>query len=182
MHANLKTLMLVAGLACCTIAMADSASDSLTRIEAETLVLKAREKQLDVQAKIMARQTEIAAKQAESSRSTQSASPGNPVITSIEGLGKTMFATLQMDNGNLIDVQSGDVLSNGYRVVSIRPNEVIVETSRKRRVRLAAASTSVPSFDPSFPSSGLRLPPLPPLAPPSAMPSASQAAPRGAAK
>ncbi|MGZ3237538.1 MAG: type IV pilus biogenesis protein PilP, partial [Burkholderiaceae bacterium] len=107
MQNYLKPIVLFSGLVLSSAVFAESASDNLTRIEAETLVLKAREKQLDVQAKIIARQSEIASKQAESDRLTQTAVYGNPVILSIEGLGKAMFATLQMENGNAIDVQTG---------------------------------------------------------------------------
>jgi type IV pilus biogenesis protein PilP len=162
----LKHFILLSGLALSGAACAESASDNLTRIETETLVLKAREKQLDVQAKIIARQSEIASKQAESERLTQSAAIGSPVIVSIEGLGKVMFATLQLDNGNTVDVQAGDVLSNGMKVMSVRQNEVIIETVKKKRMRLAAVSHAPATFDASFPSAGLR---LPPLAPPTAL-------------
>ncbi|MGZ3240128.1 MAG: type IV pilus biogenesis protein PilP [Burkholderiaceae bacterium] len=166
MQNYLKPIVLFSGLVLSSAVFAESASDNLTRIEAETLVLKAREKQLDVQAKIIARQSEIASKQAESDRLTQTAVYGNPVILSIEGLGKAMFATLQMENGNAIDVQTGDVLSNGMKIVSIRSNEVIIENTKKKRIRLAAASQTPVAFDSTFPSSGLRLPPLaPPTAP-----------------
>lgn len=170
MQSYLKQVVFICSVSLCSAVAAQSASDSLTRIEAETLVLKAREKQLDVQAKIIARQSEIATKQAETDRLTQSAVVGNPIIQSIEGLGSTMFATLQMDNGTLVDVQPGDVLSNGMKIVSIRPNEVIIETARHKRTRLATASHAPAAFDASYPSAGLHLPPLPPPAMPKGMP------------
>ena len=162
MSSSVKYLILLSTLAMAPAHAVDSASDDLTRIEAETLVLKAREKQLDVQAKIIAKQSEIASRQSESERFAKSAVVGNPVITAIEGMGKSMFATLQLENGSVVDVKSGDMLSNGLRVVSIRPNEVIIEDAGKKRIRLASAGTPQPSFDPSFPSAGLRLPPLAP--------------------
>lgn len=165
MQNYLKHATLLAALACSPSVFAQSVSDNLTRIETETLVLKAREKQLDVQANILAKQSEIAAKQAESERITQAPAIGNPVILSIEGLGKSMFATLQLGNGNSVDVQAGDMLSNGMKVASIRANEVVIVTARKRRMRLAYASPAPAAFDASYPSPGLRLPPLaPPVA------------------
>jgi type IV pilus biogenesis protein PilP len=138
----------------------------LTRIEAETMVLKARERQLDIQAKIIARQNEIAARQAETDRVAQAPVVGNPVIRSIEGIGRTMYATLQTDSGSIIDVKVGDFLPNGAKVTSISTNEVIVETPEKKRIRLAAVSHTRAAFDPSFPSPAVRLPPMLPLAPP----------------
>lgn len=165
MQNYLKNITFICGLTISVSVFAESASDNLTRIEMETLVLKAREKQLDVQAKILTKQSEIATKQAESERITLSPVVGNPVIMSIEGIGKSIFATLQLDNGNAVDVKTGDILSNGMRIVSIHTNEVVIETSKKKRMRLAAASQTPAAFDASYPSSGLR---LPPLAPPTA--------------
>ena len=52
MQNNLRYLVLFTGIALSSAALAESASEQLTRIEAETLLLKAREKQLDVQASI----------------------------------------------------------------------------------------------------------------------------------
>lgn len=164
MRNYLKHATLLFGLALSASVFAESASDNLTRIEMETLVLKAREKQLDVQAKILAKQSEIAFKQAESDRVIQAPMIGNPVILSIEGLGKSMFATLQLDNGNTVDVQAGDMLANGMKVVSIRANEVVIETAKKKRARLATVSQTSAAFDASYPSAGLRLPPLAPPA------------------
>lgn len=165
----LKQFVLFSGLALSGAVLAQSASERLSRIEAETMVLKAREKQLDVQAKIIAKQSEIASRRADSERLAHAAVAGNPLVLSIEGVGPAMYATLQMENGNTADVQVGDVLPNGMKVVSIRPNEVIIESGKKRRTRLASGSQAAPSFDPSYPSAGLRLPPLAPPVP-AAMP------------
>jgi type IV pilus biogenesis protein PilP len=144
------------------LAEAESASDSLTRIEAETLVLKAREKQLDVQASIIAKQNDIAAKQMVRDQITQPSAAGDPVVRSVEGIGKRMFATLQMSNGAQVDAQVGDVLSNGMRVVAIHQNEVVVEAGKRRRVRLSSYA-GVTSFNPNYPNAGVSLPPPLPL-------------------
>ena len=152
------------------LALADSASERLSKIEAETLVLRAREKQLDVQAKIIARQSEIATKQMETERIALPAGSGNPSFLAVEGIGKKMYASLQIDNGNVIEVKVGDALPNGMRVMSIKTNEVIIENLKKQRVRLAPVAQAPAAFDASFPSAGLRLPP-----PPSAHPSGAGA-------
>lgn len=151
-------------------AYAESASDSLSRIEAETLVLKAREKQLEVQSNIIAKQNDIMARQRMADQLTQTAGAGDPLIRSVEGVGKTMFATLQLNDGSVVDAQAGQVLSNGMKVVSIRLGEVIVETGKKRRIRLASAAAVQPAtatmFNASYPTPNLPiLPPLPPAAP-----------------
>jgi type IV pilus biogenesis protein PilP len=136
------------------------ASDTLTRIEAETLVLKARERQLGVQAAIMTRQNEIAAKQDESERLVKANISGNPVVQSVEGIGANKYATLELDNGSEVDVRSGDVLANGMKIVAIQPNAVLVETAGKKRIRLNSAASAPAPFNPAFPSAGISLPPL----------------------
>jgi type IV pilus biogenesis protein PilP len=170
MQNYLRRSIFYAGLLLSAWAFAESASDRLTKIETETLLLKAREKQLEVQAKIVNRQSEIANKQLESDRLALPAGVGNPLIIAVEGIGKHVYATLQLGNGSMVDVQVGDVLTNGMRVSSIRPNEVIIENAKKQRTRLAIASQTPAAFDANFPSVGLRLPPLPP---PSSMSSMS---------
>lgn len=157
MRNNRKPLVLVAVLLVCGTAVADSTSDMLTRIEAETMLLKARERQLDVQANIISRQNEIAAKQGMNNLITQSATAGDPVVHAIEGMGGTLYATLQMSDGNLTDVQVGDVLSNGMRVISIAPSNVVV-ASGKRQIRLAGHAMRAAPFNPSHPPPGLALP------------------------
>ena len=153
--------MAFSSLLLCLGARAESTSDKLMQIEADTMLLKAREKQLDVRAKVVARELEIAAKRAESERVIQPAAAGNPLVHSIEGMGHAMYATLQLPGGALVDVQAGDVLDNGMRVLSIRPNEVIIQNAKKRPVRLGLM--------PVWPATaevgaGPRLPPPPPMA------------------
>lgn len=162
MRNNLKALTLICAIALSGNVLAESASDSLTRIEAETLILKAREKQLEIQARILARQNEITARQTDTNRQTQAAPAGNPVIHSIEAIGGTTYATLQLDNGSMIDVKTGDVLPNGMKVVSIGPNDVVVQNAKKRRVRLATAAQSAAAFNPNFPGPGVGLPAMTP--------------------
>lgn len=147
-------LVLVAGLVCSGSALSQaapddanrdksapdrSASERLTEIEAETLVLKAREKQVEVQASILTKQNDIIMKRALNNQLTNSGGIGDPLVRSIEGIGKNMYATLQLSNGSVIEARAGDVLPNGMKVVSIQANEVIVESRNKRRTRLHSA-------------------------------------------
>ncbi|MET3133303.1 type IV pilus biogenesis protein PilP [Oxalobacteraceae bacterium GrIS 1.11] len=167
MQNNLRCLALMAGLLGASCALAEvakpdaaiiKASDTLTKIEAETLVLKARERQLAVQVAIMAKQNEIATKQGESERMVKTVVVGNPVVQSVEGIGSNKFATLELANGSVIDVRAGDIIGDGMKVVSIQSNAVMVETADKKRVRLTSASSGPAPFNPSFPSSGVSLP------------------------
>lgn len=160
-HKTLKPAVLALSLLISGAVLADSTSDSLTRIEAETLVLKAREKQLVVQAQIVTKQAEIAAKRAENYRLARIATAGDPVIRAIEGMGGILYATLQMDNGSIVEAKVGDVLPNGMKVTAINPNEVIAETRKKKRIRLSTGVTAAPSYSPSGSITSMALPPLP---------------------
>jgi type IV pilus biogenesis protein PilP len=164
MRNNLKYLVLLAGFACLDATSAETASEKLTKIETETLLLKAREKQLDVKASIIAKQNEIVTKQQQGEKLTQTAVVGDPMIRSIEGIGKKMYATLQLANGNVVDAQIGDSLPNGMVVLSIKANEVIVENSKKHRVRLAPVPRAAPDYNAAYQiGSTAAMPPLPVL-------------------
>lgn len=134
-----------------------SAADALTRIESETLVLKARERQLAVQAAIMQRQSEIAGRQEEGVRRLSVPVSVNPVVQSLEGIGKQHYATLLFESGAVADVRAGDVLPDGLRVVRIDGDGVTVETANKKRTRLHLAGSAAAPF-----AAAPSLPPLPP--------------------
>lgn len=151
------------------VAFAESTSDALTRIEAETMLLKAREKQLDVQANILSKQNEIALKQGVAGKLPQLSTSPDPVLRSVEGVGTALYATLETNSG-VFEVQRGDVLPNGMQVVSITMNGTTLRNTSGKNVHLAVnvqnrpAATGLESMatgNGPMPS----LPPLP-LAPP----------------
>ncbi len=150
-------LLTVAAVIPVSGARAESTSDSLTRIEAETMVLRAREKQLEVQASIVGKQNDIAAKQSMTNVINQTAVVGDPVIRAIEGIGGRMFATLQMSDGSIIDVQQGDTLPTGMKIVSIGEREVVALSGGKK-LRLASYAQLNTGFNPNYPGAGLGLP------------------------
>ena len=132
-------------LLACAHAYADPTAEKLSRIEGETLLLKARERQLDVQGAILMKQNQIATIQAATTALTHAPGAGDPQVRSVEGVGHAVFATLQLGDGCVIEVQPGDMLPKGMQVVSIAPGNVIVRKGRQR-VRLAqAAPLQVPS-------------------------------------
>jgi len=147
MRNRTKHLLAIVCAAIASTALAQSAIDNLSKIEEETLLLKAREKQLVIKAQIAAKEAELASKNMDASRFQQSPEDA-PMILSIEGIGKNLYATLQMRNGSTMDVSNGDTLPNGMKVVSIRSNEVLVETAKNRRIRLAtgAPATTAPQM------------------------------------
>lgn len=150
MQNNRYCLLLALTAALALPAKAENTSQSLTRIEAETMVLKARERQLEVQSNIVGKQNEIAAKQSLIAALNQAEVVGDPMIRAIEGLGGRMYATLQMNDGSIVDVQQGDTLPNGMKIVAIGAREVRVQAG-KRRVRLAQYASGGGAFNPAFP-------------------------------
>lgn len=163
MSSNTKHMVLLVALMACGPVLADPTSDKLTQIEVETLLLKARERQLDVQVSILTKQNDIAARQNANNLQAQSPVAGDPVVQGVEGLGSAVFATLLLSDGSIVDVQAGDVLANGMKVVSVAPSSVIVQKG-KRRTRLARQAPRQAGFNPHLPSPGLSLP-LPAAAP-----------------
>ena len=133
---------------------AESTSESLTRIEAETMVLKAREKQLEVQASIVTKQNEIAARQSVTAALNQPEVVGDPVVRAIEGIGSRMYATLQLSDGSLVDVQQGDTLPGGMKIVAVHPREVLA-SNKGRQFRLGTYAPVLTGFNPNFPGPGV---------------------------
>jgi type IV pilus biogenesis protein PilP len=155
---HVKLAFIMAGLLATGGTLAQTTAATLTRIEAETLLLKAREKQLEVQSSIIAKQNEIAAKQAMGVAITQPPVVGQPVVRAIEGLGKALYATLEMSDGSMLDVQTGSVLPNGMRILAVEPNAVLAQAPGAKRVRLAGFTQNSTEFNPNYPSPGLALP------------------------
>jgi hypothetical protein len=141
----------------------DTTVESLTKLEAETAVLKAKARKLEVQAQIASREAEIA-------KLTLPAVYGDPTVRSVEGVGRQTYATLQLDNGSAMDVKVGDALPSGAKVTSIGPNEVIVQKRDKRHYRLA--TTPVPQAQTGA------LPGTLPMLPPMSMPMPGKGVPR----
>jgi type IV pilus biogenesis protein PilP len=169
MRNNVKTLVM---LSCMTISgavLADTA-ESLAKIEAETAVLKAEAKKVEVQAQIASKQAEIMHLTAPPPTLTTQAGttyisgPMEPTVLSVEGIGKTRYATLNLGNGITMDVKVGDTLPNGLRVLSIGANEVTVG-DKKRRMRLAYGSQQLGSQPLSSYSGSANASPLPLPAP-----------------
>jgi type IV pilus biogenesis protein PilP len=170
MQSRFRHIAFICSLAITPVATAESVSDRITQIEAETLVLKARERQLEVQASILTKQQDIMRRQAETDRMTNTPAD-DPVVRSIESIGRTAYATIELPNGLLVEAKVGDELANGMKVMAISPSEVTVERDG-RRTRLTGASPLPPAFNPNYPNLDLGLIP-------SAAQSRSPAAPRG---
>ena len=176
MRNSSKQLLAILCVCAAGSAIAESAVDSLAKIEEETMILKAREKQLAVKAQIAAKEAELAAKQADSRHVTNAPDENDPVVQAIEGIGQSLHATLQLRNGSTLDVSKGDVLPNGMKINSIRANEVIVETAKNRRIRLATGSATTTTSPQAMQRNVAQVPPLPSMPPSFTLPSLKGAA------
>jgi type IV pilus biogenesis protein PilP len=130
----------VAAVACAVLASAAagaagtaSTAEELAQIEAQHAVLKARLRVLETRAQMAAREADI-------QRYAPATEHGAPSVDSIEGVDGKLKATLMLDNGRFAEVAAGDVLPNGMKVVSIRPDGVVVQRPDKKRVRLQPAA------------------------------------------
>jgi type IV pilus biogenesis protein PilP len=162
---NRKSILVLLAFTASGLSHAESTSDALTRIEAETMLLKAREKQLDVQANILNKQNEIALRRGVATALPQISTGLDPVLRGIEGLGTALYATLEM-GGGVFEVQRDGVLPNGMRVVSINMNGVTLRHPSGRNIHLAVSVRNPASGLAGAADGSGTLPPLPPLAPP----------------
>ncbi|EGF32280.1 hypothetical protein IMCC9480_2654 [Oxalobacteraceae bacterium IMCC9480] len=146
----------------CHAASGETTADTLTRIDAETLVLKAQERQLVIKAKILQLQADLNNRQSSIDQTARPGAPGDPTVQSIEGIGNNVFATLLFENGSSIDVRTGDVLPNGMRVLSIKTNEVTVSADQRRSVRLLPGNAALISAASGAVQTTVALPAAPP--------------------
>jgi type IV pilus biogenesis protein PilP len=124
---------------------------ALTRLEGETVVLKAELKKLETQ-------TQIAQRAAELNRLNGGGAPDDVRVRAVEGLGGKLFATLESRSAGEFEVKVGDTLPNGMRIVAIKPNAVVAQLRSGARVQLPM----VVSWDASLPDTTTAgFPPLP---------------------
>jgi type IV pilus biogenesis protein PilP len=147
---------------------AETTAEQLTEIEAETALLKAHERRAEVQAQIAGKEAEIAARHAERRRSEVAEPEAAPVLRGVEGIGKRLYATLELPHRGTIDVTTGDTLADGSRVTAVHAREVELQTPGKQLVHLMvqtmtgsmAADASAPPPAPNVPlPTMLRMPP-----------------------
>lgn len=94
-------------------------AQALTRLEEETLVLKARLKALETEAQIAQRSAEL-------TRLTDVGARHGFMVRAVEGISGALYATLWSREDGELEVKQGDVLPNGMRIASIQPNAVLV--------------------------------------------------------
>lgn len=124
------------------VAAATTISPSMVEVDhvnSDLMVLDARLKKLETEAKIKSKQHEIL--NLDNQYANVSSVMGMPSIKSIEGIGDKLIATLIFPEGGEFDAVTGDVLPNGAKIVSVKPGNVSVQ-SGKKIIRLGFATTS----------------------------------------
>ncbi len=99
-----------------------NAAAQLTRLEEQTVLLKAEIRRLDAQAEVAQRTAALARL---GSAATIDPVSQNVRVVAIEGLGRRYSAVVQTGDGQRFDVAPGDELPNGLKIVSIGANEVV---------------------------------------------------------
>ncbi|MEW6343417.1 MAG: type IV pilus biogenesis protein PilP [Paraburkholderia sp.] len=135
-------------------AWTSNAAAELTRLQEQTVLLKAEIKKLDAQAEV-AQRTAALTRLGSAGTAVDAGSDAVRVVA-IEGLGRRFSATLQSAEGEEFDVSAGDVLPNGLHIVSIAPNEVVGRWNDGRTLHLmpVLASRSGAVLNPGVPSAG----------------------------
>lgn len=128
---------------------------ALTRLEGETVVLKAELKKLETQ-------TQIAQRAAELNRLIGAGAPDEVRVRAVEGLGNKLFATLESRNAGEFEVKAGDTLPNGMKIVAIKPNAVYAQMRGGAKVQLPmVVSWDAPSYAGAPEPNPASFPPLP---------------------
>ena len=117
--------------------VAGPSGEDLTSLNTEIAVLDAKVKRDELKLK----DAKLAA---DLEKARGSAPAGDYKVAWVEGLGKKMYAQLTTENGGQIEVRVGDRLQGGLKVVSIAPNEVVVESGNKVRRVLSVAPPPSP--------------------------------------
>lgn len=102
-----------------------AAANQLMSLQEDTVILKAQLKKLEAQADVAARQDALG-------RMGHAVNADQLGIVATQSLGKTMMATIDVNDGSELDVHAGDQLPNGIRIVSIRPGVVVVDSNGRR--------------------------------------------------
>ncbi|OHE80662.1 MAG: hypothetical protein A2X76_01325 [Lysobacterales bacterium GWF1_69_6] len=110
---------------------ADNTVGTLSEIQADTLVLRARAEQADAKKKL----GEDAAGVAPATSSAYGATnPGGiaPVVRGVHGANKNLYATFLYSNGSTVEARQGDQIPGGFRVIALSAERVEIQRGSER--------------------------------------------------
>jgi type IV pilus biogenesis protein PilP len=132
-------------------------ADELTRLQEQTVLLKAQLRMLEARAEVAARTQALS--QMGDAASVNVGRNAPPRVVSIEGLDGHYSAMLQTPDGERFDVRAGDTLPDGLHVVAIASNRVTVRRGGRSLQLVPSLDDDMPQPDPaSLQSSATPLP------------------------
>lgn len=140
------------------LSMAQSTVGDLSKIQGETLILKAK-------ANREAAQAELDARSRAAGGYTASDESSLPVVKSVYGVRDTLVATFIYSNGSTMEAKVGDKLNGGYKVTKIAVDKVEL-MKNKRVIQLGFSATppvSVPVPAAGTSGAGMPQPYMPPM-------------------
>jgi len=138
------------------LSLAQATVGDLSKIQGETLILKAK-------ANREAAQAELDARSRAAGGYTASDESSLPVVKSVYGVRDTLVATFIYSNGTTMEAKVGDKLNGGYKVTKIAVDKV--ELMKNKKVIQLGFSATPPVSAPTAgsPGAGMPQPYMPPM-------------------
>jgi len=134
-------LALALALPLAALAADDVTVGDLSRIQSETLLLKAK-------ANLAATQADLYAKTHTASSANGNEEEDVPVVKAVYGVGRRDYATFLFSNGSSIDASAGDILPGGLKVLMVTVDRVVL-TKGKKKIGVSFSSTAPTDFSQS---------------------------------
>lgn len=151
----MKRLFVVLASLAPGLALAQATVGDLSKIQGETLILKAK-------ANREAAQAELDARSRAAGGYTSSDDSNLPVVKSVYGVRNTLVATFIYSNGTTMEAKVGDTLNGGYKVTKIAVDKV--ELAKNKKVVQLGFSATPPVASPAGMSNpGMPQPYIPPV-------------------
>ncbi len=110
---------------------ADNTVGTLSEIQADTLVLRARAEQAEAKKKLGDDTGGVASA---TSTAYGATNPGGiaPVVRGVHGANKNLYATFLYSNGSTVEARQGDQIPGGFRVVALSAERVEIQRGNER--------------------------------------------------
>lgn len=157
---NKAGVALIPLMVAAAFAQAEGTVGDLSRIQSETIILKAKVSRATAQSELDAK-----------SRVGQvNDDVDAPVVKSVYGVGRKLFASFLYSNGVAMDAKQGDTILGGYKVVTLTVDKVELGKGKRRFVVGFSATAPTPAPQSATQNGAMfGQPYMPPIAPPVAV-------------
>jgi type IV pilus biogenesis protein PilP len=145
--------------------MSAATAVEIQKINENMTVLQAQLNQLELKAKIAAKQREISAQAGGGALSSFATKSGNPSVVSVSGLKGSLEAVLVFPGGMTQRVKTGDVIDD-RRVSKVAINEVVLTDLNGKNFQRLGFGTSATTREATSPPQGNGPVPFPGMPPP----------------